>query len=280
MKKALVFGGSGFLGSHVVNELTNTNYDVTVIDIIKSKNPDVKFINADIANLDNLKINFQDFNLIFNFIAQPDIQTSKENVENTFNLNVIMNIKILEKIKNLKNIQYIFSSSAYAVSASGLFYGISKWTSERIIEEYSRIYGSVYGVGSSSSNRIYRFIQEAKETGKIKFKGSGEEIREFIHVKDAARLTMVALESHAPNRSFMLTGIERYSYKQLLTMIKEIFKGSLEVNFENLEYDGHYQITPYQISSSIGKKLILTEYHDMGQGIIEIINHMSSNNES
>ena len=289
MKRALVFGGSGFLGRFVVDELQKEKYIITVVDTQKPKNNNIKFINKDV--LIDLDIDFKSYDYVFNFIAQPDIHESKEQVELTFNLNVMLTIRILEKIKLLKNIHFVYSSSAYAASASGLFYGISKWTSERIIEQYSKIYGlsytilrygSVYGVGSSQSNRIYRFVEEAKRTGKINFGGSGDEVREFIHVKDAARLTIIAIEEHEPNNSFMLTGIEKYSYQQLLLMIQEIFHGKLEINFHNKNYEGHYLITPYQISKSVSKKIILTEYHDMGQGIVELVNdliHQESNED-
>lgn len=282
MKRALIFGGSGFLGNHVVEELYKSSYDVTVVDIKKPKNSKVTFINKNV--MDDVNISFENYDYVFNFIAQPDIQASKDEVELTFNLNVILNIKILEKIKNLKQTQYIYSSSAYATSASGLFYGISKWSSERIIEQYSKTYGlkytilrygSVYGPGSAKTNRVYRFIKEAQEKRKICFDGSGDEVREFIHVVDAARLTKIAIEEHEPNKSFILTGIEKYSYRQLLVMIKEIFNGDLEIEFNNKDYEGHYLITPYQISRSVSKKIILTEYHDMGQGIMEIVSEIS-----
>ena len=103
-KKVVIFGGSGFLGSFVVDELCEALYEVTVVDIKKPKNNSVTYICKDV--LSDIDVNFHEYDYVFNFIAQPDIHQSKEKVEFTFNLNVMLNIRILENRLDKVMIKY------------------------------------------------------------------------------------------------------------------------------------------------------------------------------
>jgi len=283
--KVVVFGGSGFLGSHVVDELLNRGYKVRVCDIVKSKCIDKKiFFQCDILDLESIKKAIKGFDVVYNFAGLADINIAIKEPLKTIQLNILGNTNILEamRVEGIKKIFY--ASSAYVFSNKGSFYGISKQSSEKIIEEYSRLfgieyiiirYGSVYGPRADKQNRIYRILKDAIEKKKISFLGSGKEVREYIHVKDAAKLSVDLLEKNYKNEHFILTGVEKYTYKELLELIKEMFDEKIEIEFKNQEYKGHYMITPYSVNEpKIGKKIVNNPYIDFGQGLLELIYEM------
>lgn len=281
--RILVIGGSGFLGSHVADALTNRNYEVTIGDLKQSKYIKQKqqFVKLDIMNVKQLIKVLKDFDTVYNFAGLADINVALTNPLKTVELNILGNTNILEacRFNNIK--RYIYASSAYVFSNKGSFYGISKQASERLIEEYSKSfglnytvirYGSVYGPRADAQNRIYRMIQQAIEDEKITYTGNGDEIREYIHVRDAASLSVEILGDAYINEHLILTGVEKFKYSELLNMIKEIMNNEIEIEYLNSEYSGHYEISPYSLQHpKVGKKIINNPFVDFGQGLLELI---------
>lgn len=283
--KVVVFGGSGFLGSHVVDELLSRGYEVRACDIKKSQYIDEKiFYRCDILDIEAIKQAIDGFDAVYNFAGLADINIAIQAPLETIKLNVLGNTNILEAMRSKGIKRFFYASSAYIFSNKGSFYGISKQASEKIIEEYANIfnieyiiirYGSVYGTRADKQNRIYKLLKEALKQKKITFLGNGEEIREYIHVKDAAKLSVDLLQSDYKNEHFILTGVEKYTYKELLELIKEMFNDEIEIEFKNQEYKGHYKLTPYSVNEpKIGKKIVNNPYIDFGQGLLELIYEM------
>lgn len=285
-KSIVVFGGSGFLASAVVRQLLRFDCKVTIVDRVEPAdaglaNVVIFDVNDDIRSL---PLDLLSFDYIFNFVAQPDIEASKELVVETFNTNLMFNIRLLEELRRRKSrALYIFASSVYAVSSSGLFYGVSKWAAEKSIREYHKLfgqrflilrYGSVYGPGSSTSNRIFRFVDQALRERRITFMGDGSEEREFIHVKDAANLTIQLLQAGKFNHVFMLTGTERYTYLTIGKILKELLGGDIELDFRGLDYSGHYFYTPYSFTTDQADKVVPNYFQDIGAGLIEVAEYI------
>lgn len=278
-----VFGGSGFLGSHVADELTEKGYTVTIADINKSiyLKSTQKFEYCDILDIDNVKDVVKEADVIYNFAGLADINVAINNPLKTVELNIMGNTNILEASIKSDIKRYVYASSAYVFSQKGSFYGISKQSSEKIIEEYKNQfglnytiirYGSVYGPRADSQNRIYRMIVQALKEKKISYKGSGDEIREYIHVKDAAKLSVDILKEEFINEHLILTGIEKFKYSELLNLIKEIMGNSINIEYLNENYKGHYEISPYSLHHpKVGKKIVNNPYIDFGQGLLEVI---------
>ncbi len=104
--------------------------------------------------------------------------------------------------------------------------------------------------------------------------GDGEEIREYIHVKDAARLSVDILKNEYRNKRIIITGNEQMKIKDLLVMIKEILKGQIQLEYLQTKDNVHYEITPYVFNPQMAMKLRGSEYVDMGQGILDILNDL------
>ena len=143
---------------------------------------------------------------------------------------------------------------------------------ERFNLEYTIIrYGSLYGPRADHRNGIYRLLKQAIEKGRIAYRGDSEDTREYIHVRDAAALSVDILDDKYKNKHLILTGVEKYKYDELLKMISEIFENKIEVEYSCDNMDGHYTITPYAFHPTIGKKLVSNSYVDLGQGLLECI---------
>ena len=285
MKKVLVFGGCGFLGHYLVEELLKRNYDVTVADIVDSKEFEgyAKFINCDISKEDDIKKVFTEntYEIVYNLAGFANLDNSIKNPRKTMELNIISNMYILDACLSSKVINYVYASSAYAMSNKGSFYGISKLAAEKIIEEYHKKfnlpfiilrYGSVYSERSYSNNYVYNLVKAAVESNKIEHSGDGNEIREYIHASDAARLSVDVIESKEFNNlHVILTGTERMKRSELFNMIKEIMNDKIDIKYNNQGYNNHYKFTPYSFEPSVSKKLVANPHIDMGQGLLECI---------
>jgi UDP-glucose 4-epimerase len=288
-KTIAVFGGSGFLGTYIVNELISKGYKVWVLDKKYSAYiPTSCFIEIDILNREAIDDFFkkETIDYVYNLAGFANLDKAINYPIESFNLNVMGNLYIIEAAKQQGVKRYIFASSAYAMSNKGSFYGISKLTSEKIVEEYQKRYnlnytilrfGSVYSERMFENNYIYNLIEKAIKTGKIEHSGDGNEVREYIHAADAAKLAVQIVEDEQyKNKHLMLTGVERLKRTELFEMINEILGNKLKIELNNNGYQNHYKYTPYSFIPQESQRLTPNPYIDMGQGILNCINQIYS----
>lgn len=293
MKRVLVFGGFGFLGFYLVKELLGRGYDVTVADI--QENPElideVKYVKCDISNPSDVENVFESdkIDIVYNLAGFANLDQAIKFPLRTIQLNVVGNMYILDQCLKHNIKKFVYASSAYAMSNKGSFYGISKLASEKIIEEYSKRYnlsfvilryGSVYSEKAYENNYIYNLVKEAVVDKKINHKGDGNEIREYIHAADAAKLSVDVIETNdLENVHVILTGTERMKRIELFHMINEILNNKVEIKCNDTGYNNHYKFTPYSFEASVSKKLVANPHIDMGQGLLECVRavHKSQN---
>ena len=277
-----MFGGSGFLGSYIIDALLAQNYVVINVDINKpSIDQNCEFKQVDCMNIEQvMSLLNSSADIIYNFAGYSDLDESINHPKETIETNVLTNLNILQLATKINVSRYIYASSAYASSTKGAFYGISKLTCEKIIEEYQKQYdlsytilryGSLYGKRADKKNGIYRLLSQAVVEKKIKHFGLGEEIREYIHAKDAAKLSVDILNDNYINKHMILTGSEKINQKTLLLMIKEMLNDEIDIEFANKQREGHYKYTPYSHNPEQSIKLIANPFIDLGQGLIECI---------
>lgn len=283
-KKVAVFGASGFLGSHLVNELLGRGYHVFSLDIVTPTFVNSStFIQVDIFDRNQIEAVFKNnsFDVVYNLAGFSSIDKSIEFPIEAFQLNVMGNLYILEECRKYNIERFIYASSAYAMSDKGTFYGISKLSSEKIIEEYGNKYnlpftilryGSIYSELNFENNYIYNLVKNAIESGQIIHEGDGNEIREYIHASDAAKLSVDVLEDKSYNgKHIILTGVERIKRIELFNLINEILGNTLAIHVSNDGYKNHYKYSPYSFSPEKSQKLTPNPFIDMGQGILNCI---------
>jgi len=277
-----VFGGSGFLGSHVADALIEKGHNVLIFDNVKS--PYLKkgqtMMGGDVLDERAVQKAVQSADVVYNFIALADIGQAWERPVETAKINVLGNMHILEAARKADVKRFVFSSSIYVYSDAGSFYKSSKQACELFIEDYQKThnldytilrYGSLYGPRANEYNWIYRILKQALTEKKMTREGDGEEIREYIHVLDAAKLSCYILKEKYKNKSLIIAGNTQIKIKDLLVMIKEMLKGDVDINYVPSKMKDHYEITPYVFNPKVATKIESHEYLDMGQGILNIL---------
>jgi UDP-glucose 4-epimerase len=275
----LVTGGAGFLGSHVADALSEAGHKVTVFDLRSSPylRPDQKMVIGDIMDRKFLQKLVANQDVVYHFAGIADIDECAKRPVDTARINILGSVQLLEACHTAKIKRFVFASSAYVFSDSGYFYRSSKRSCESFIEDYANLYGlkytclrygSLYGERADEHNSIYRMIKQAIEEGRITYHGEGDEMREFIHVRDAAQSSVYILNPEFENQNIILTGSEKMTYKSLLTMIKEIMGNSIEIVNIPSTRKAHYKMTPYNFSPKLGRKLVNNPHIDMGQGLL------------
>ena len=102
-------------------------------------------------------------------------------------------------------------------------------------------------------------------------------MREYIHVDDAARASIEAINDEFRNESVVLTGQEPMKVIDMLKMLSEILGLPTEsVEFVEDQYAGHYVRTPYSYQPKLGRKYIPPMHVDLGQGLLQVINGISA----
>ena len=281
-RKVLVFGGSGFLGSHVADALSDAGYDVHIFDRFPSLwlRKDQKMIVGDILDTQFVDQAIANCYAVYNFAAIADLDEALTKPLETAKVNILGNVHILEACRKNGVSRYVYASTVYVNSREGGFYRCSKRAAEQYVEQYQQSYGldytilrygSLYGPRSDDHNGLWRIVKKALETGKISYNGSPEAMREYIHVVDAARASVEALSQEFRNEHVVLTGQEPMRVMDLLKMLAEILGMSQQVEFIESDYPGHYIRTPYAYQPKLGRKYAPSLHVDLGQGLLELI---------
>lgn len=275
-----VFGGAGFLGSHIADKLTGAGHEVSIVDVHPSPwlAPGQRMITGSMLDEDLAREAVKDADMVFNYAGIADIGEANSRPVDTAKINVVGNVSLLEacRLANVK--RYIFASSLYVYGKSGGFYRCSKQACELYIENYQAMYGlpytilrygSLYGPRADRRNAIARFVHEALATGSITYYGAPTALREYIHVDDASSATLSILAPEFENQNIIISGNQPMRVGDLFRMIGEMLGKELKINYQNDPDSGHYQVTPYSFMPKMGRKLIPPLTVDLGQGILK-----------
>ena len=180
-EKVVVFGGSGFLGSHVADALSQSGFLVTIYDIVPSpwKKPDQEMIIGDLLDEKSVYDALKGAHYAFHFAGIADIGEAKKSPMATIRNNIIGSTTILECSVKTNVERIFFASTVYVYSNHGSFYRVSKQSVELLTEAYQQNfgldytilrYGSLYGPRSQEWNGLKRYVTQAvKEKKNIIF---------------------------------------------------------------------------------------------------------------
>ena len=284
--KIVVLGGSGFVGSHVADELSKKGHKVKIFDKKKSKwlRQDQKMYIGNILNTKDLERAIKDADVVFNCAALADIDRALKEPVNTVKVNILGTVKALELCCKYNIKRFIQASTIYVNSSEGGFYRSSKKAAEDYVEEYQKIYGlnytilrygSIYGERSDNTNGITDVIERALKTGKIIYSGTKKTHREYIHVLDVAKASVLILGDNFKNKHIILSGkklIKVPDFLQILAKILSIKKN--KIAFLNKKDGIHYEKTPFSYKFKKGKKLTLKSYINFNNGLTELVNNL------
>jgi UDP-glucose 4-epimerase len=254
MKKCIVLGGAGFIGSHLCDLLLKKKFQLTIIDNLSTgrlqnishiKNY-IKFVKADISINGSWKKEFKGSKFIFHLAALADIVPSIENPRKYFQSNVNGTFNILEAMREYKinKIIYSASSSCYGIPSSyptseletidpKYPYATTKYLGEQLIINWSKIYKinyislrlfNVYGTRSRTSGTygamFGTFLAQKLNGFPFTVVGSGEQKRDFVYVTDVTRALYLSAISKIKNKIFNVGFGKPNKINKIVSMLK------------------------------------------------------------
>ncbi|HEX5781272.1 MAG TPA: NAD(P)-dependent oxidoreductase [Solirubrobacteraceae bacterium] len=287
--RALVVGGAGFVGSHVADALTEAGHETTILDRVDSpwRQAEQEFVAGDLTDADAVAAAVAGHDVVYNFAGIADIDAARSLPVETARVNVLGNVHVLEACARAGVQRYVFASSIYVASEAGSFYRVSKQACELYVEEYQRErgleytilrYGTLYGRRATEDNSVHRYLRQALQERRIEASGTGDELREYIHVEDAARLSVQILDPEFANQQVVLTGHHPMRYADVLALIREIVGDDVEIDLHPPApgESAHYSITPYAFRPKRARKLVSSWYVDMGQGLVDCLEEIAA----
>jgi UDP-glucose 4-epimerase len=220
----VVTGGAGFIGSHLVDKLVELGFSVKVLDNLSSGSlenikhllarKNIEFIHIDIKNYEELKKALRNVETIFHFAANPEVRVSTINPEVHFKENIVATFNVLEasRTSEVKEIVFASSSSVYG-EADNIpvpeeapvkpvsVYGASKASCENLLHAYSVLYGlktlvlryaNIVGPRLRHGIIYDLLIKLTRNKSELEVLGDGEQIRSYLHVRDAINATLIA----------------------------------------------------------------------------------------
>jgi UDP-glucose 4-epimerase len=232
--KALVTGGAGFIGSHIVDRLIELNYEVVVIDNESSNsntnfywNTKAKNYKYDICDYKNTRLLYDGVDYVFHVAAKARIQATILDPIETIKTNSLGTATVLQcsKESNVKRVVYSSTSSAYGLNPIPNvetqpedclnFYSISKTNGEKLCNNYNKIfnlktislrYFNVYGDRQPTKGQyatlIGLFNKQKENKEQLTIVGDGKQRRDFTHVSDVVNANILAATKDIDNKYF------------------------------------------------------------------------------
>ncbi len=286
MKKVLVTGGAGFIGSHLVETLVKRGDDVIVVDDLSTGSRQnlkevidyCSFNQKDILDGPALSRLMKGVDYVFHMAAVVSIARSIEDPLDCNLVNTQGTLNVLEAAKLNRVKKVVFSSSAAVYGNNNgpeSPYALSKLSGEYYCQLYAKLYNlstvslryfNVYGP-KQKSGVIPIFIKTLNE-GKAPIIYSGDQTRDFIFVQDIVRANLLAAESQA-NGSLDIGSGDSISINQLFKLIAELIGCNISPIYQTIKLG---EVHESQANISRAKSLGFTPGWTIEKGLTELIN--------
>lgn len=252
--KVLVTGGSGFIGSHVVDKLRDKGVSVRVYDgIMPTFRKDIEYYSGSILDIVSLNFAMNGIDVVMHLAAVADVKDVFNEPVYSEEINVRGTINILEAARRAKIKRVIYGSTVWVYSdvdaervdeftplhAPSHLYTATKLAGEYYCQAYSKLYGLEttilrygipYGPRARDTAVIPIFVKKAFSKEPLTIAGEGSQFRKFIYVEDLAEGTVLALQAIAKNKIYNLDGSEKITIKQIAESINKII-GNVEIKY-------------------------------------------------
>ena len=247
--KALVTGGAGFIGSHVVDKLRDKGIEVRVYDMIMpTYRKDIEYYQGSLLDLDVLRMALDGIDVVFHLGAIADVKDVYQEPHYSEAINVRGTINVLEAARRSQIKRVIYASTTWVYSdcpdkivdettplpPPSHLYTATKLASEYYCLAYSKLYdlgitilryGIPYGSRARPGAVIPIFVAKALRCEPLTIAGEGSQFRQFIYVEDLAEGNILALRSIAKNKIYNLDGKDKITIKQIAETVQKLIGG-------------------------------------------------------
>jgi UDP-glucose 4-epimerase len=249
----LVSGGSGFIGSYVVEKLVEKGYDVRVFDQIKPDREDVEWFRGDLLNQNDVLLACKDVEVVHHLAAIADVGVAVSNTYHCININEIGTVNLLRACASREVERVVLASTTWVYGrAEGVvneespiplpehIYTKTKIGQEHLVYAWNKHfelpftilrYGIPYGPRMRSNMAIAIFVRRAMKNEAITVFGDGNQGRCFIHVEDLSEGNVAAMKNEGKNQIFNLAGSEFITINDIVENLENIF-GHITVSKE------------------------------------------------
>ncbi len=253
---AIVTGGSGFIGSHVVDALVKESHEVRVLDLLPPQRSDVEFAKVDMNRREDVLEACKGATEIFHLAAVANVDEAYQKPVETVVANTLGTVHMLEAARRFRADRFVFAStvwvyagargsdvhedSPFYMPGAGHIYTSTKIASELYIHDYSHLYGVPftilrygipYGPRARSGTVIPIFIRKALAGEPLTIFGDGLQYRNFIYVEDLARGNVAALADVGENQTYNLEGPRPISVKEVAETIRKLL-GDVKIEYK------------------------------------------------
>lgn len=253
----LVTGGAGFIGSHLVDRLIQSN-EVRVLDNLSTgsrTNPpaDAELVVGDVRDTELLSELTQDIDIVFHQAAQVSVQRSIEDPSESFSTNLEPTVELLELARK-RGFRVVVASSC-AIYGDPVYtpideehrtspnspYGLEKLTLDRYTQLYNDLYDvetvalryfNVYGPRQSASDYsgvIGIFREQAANGDDLTVEGDGQQTRDFIHVDDVIQANMYAAETKETGHAYNVGTGSATSIQELAETVQSLSESTPDI---------------------------------------------------
>lgn len=266
MKRALVTGGAGFIGSHLAEGLLKHGYQVRVLDNFATGRRDnlahvandIELMEGDVRNLTTVRTAVRNVDVVFHEAALPSVERSVKNPleSNEVNIAGTLNVLVAARDANVGRVVYAASSAAYgntlslpkeeSMTPDPLSpYAIGKLAGEQYMKVFTELYGlstvslryfNVFGPRQDPTTQyagvIAKFTTCALEGKPYPVYGDGEQSRDFTYVENVVLSNLLAAEANLDHSPLLNIAYgERTTLNQILKMLNEVTKQNLPAHY-------------------------------------------------
>lgn len=290
--KLLVTGGAGFIGSHFIRYILEKEEEIEVINVDCltyagqlsnlveiEKNPRYIFVKADITDQEAMEQVFKEkIDYVINFAAESHVDRSILSADAFIKTNVLGTSILLELARRGKVTKYLQVSTdeVYgALGTDGFFtedtplapnspYSASKASGDLLVRAYHKTYGLPVNITRCSNNYgshqlpeklIPLMVCNAKEGKKLPVYGTGQNVRDWIHVTDHCKALVEVLFNGKPGEVYNIGGhAERTNLEIVEIILETLGRGKEYIEFvgDRLGHDFRYAIDPIKIKDDLG----------------------------
>lgn len=253
--KVLVTGGSGFIGSHVVDRLRRRGAHVRVFDMVMPTfRDDIEFYQGSLLDIEALRMAMSGIDIVYHLAAVADVKDVFEEPHYAESINVRGTINTLEASRKSRRIRrFIYGSTTWVYSEVNEsfvneetplrppthLYTATKIASEYYCQCYNSLYklpvtilryGIPYGPRARGGAVIPIFVRKALNGEPLTIAGDGLQFRKFVYVEDLAEGNVLALASPGENTIYNLDGAEKVTIRQIAETVRRLI-GNVKIEY-------------------------------------------------